>query len=160
MTSSPQLHEVLETIQDRWAKAQDPELDAQTLARLTQLEARRNLAVLELVLGDAGRAPTSLLWEIPAVLSTEALAAVLGQGAIASGGLVALRRLRPTGSEGDPAATDILTHLYIGITALRALASVRKRGPLKGVRIKTRLGEIRTDLNRIVAALSREAKKQ
>jgi hypothetical protein len=160
MTSSPQLHEVLGTLQDRWAKAQDPELDAQTLIRLMQLEARQNLAVLELALGNPGRTPASALWEIPAVLSTDALAVVLGQGALASGGLVALRRLRPTGAEGDPAATDILTHLFIGITALRALASARKRGALRGIRIKSRLGEIRTDLNRIVAALSREAKKQ
>ena len=60
--------------------------------------------------------------------------------------------------ELDVLAADISTHLYMRITAPRALTSVGKRAALKRIRIRTRLGEIHTDLIRIVAALSREAK--
>jgi len=159
MTSPDPFHDLLGGLTERWAKAQDPTLDALALFRLTALEARCNLALLDLAVGTGEPLPPAALWEIPAVLRTDALQAVLGQGAIATLAFAPLRRLKVSDTAAGPDGADILTHLYMRIAALQGLASLRKRGDLKRVRIRSRLTEIRNDLLRVVTVLAREVRK-
>ena len=157
-TPSDTLHGLLGPLADRWAKAQDPEQDALALARVTLIEARRNLAVLDVAVGQAQALPPSALWQIPAILETEALGAVLGQGALVTPAFATVRRLKPSDSDGHDVG-DILTQLYVRISALRALASLRKRSELKAVRVRARLTGLRTDIIRVVAVLARDVRK-
>jgi hypothetical protein len=152
-------HDLLGVLADRWSRAQDPELDAQALVRLTILEARSNVALLDLAVGEEEALSPAALWEIPPILQTPALGAVLGQGALALPAFAGVRRLKPTEADAGLEPADIMTQLYVRITALKALASLRKRGGLKRVRIRNRLENLRTDFTRVVAALARDVKK-
>jgi len=160
MTSPDPLHDLLGGLTERWAKAQDPTLDALALLRLTVLEARCNVALLDLAVGPGPPPlPSAALWEIPAMLRTDALHAVLGQGAVATQAFAPLRRLKVPDTAAGPDGADILTHLYTRITALQGLASLRKRGDLKRVRIRSRLTDLQNELARIVGVLAREVRK-
>lgn len=152
-------HAVLRGLAERWSRGQDPDFDPEALARLTLLEARHNLAVLELLGAPETSLPAQTLWEVPALLSTSALETALGHGTIATPAFASLRRLRPPAADSTPEASDILTRLYVEIGALRTLAALRQNGDLKGMRIRSRLTALRLELARVVVTLAREPRK-
>jgi len=159
MSPSDPLHELLGGLAERWGKALDPEQDVQALVRVATLEARRNLAILDLVVGQGAAIPPASLWDIPGMLQTEALQVVLGQGLLTQQAFAGVRRLKATDAGTTPDAADVLTHIYVRIAALQALASVPRRQDLKQLRIRSRLTTLHTDFSRVVAVLGREVKK-
>lgn len=139
---------------DRWTRAKAAKVDAAALVRLLRLEARRNLAVLEVTSGRHDAFEGERLWEVATVLEVEVLEAVLGQGETAMKAFRALRTLPVHESEDTRDGADFLTSLYVRIKTLQSLALLNAKGPLSWVRVDTRLGNLRQDTLALVKALS------
>jgi hypothetical protein len=145
---------LLSGLVDRWSRVRNANLDAEALVRLLLLEARRNREILTVAVGAKEPLPPSVLWEVPLVLQTEVIEAVLGQGEVSANALTAVRRLKASGSENDLEGVDLLTNIYVRMVALQGLGTINKRNALAKVRIELRLKNLRSDLERLIKTLS------
>lgn len=139
---------------ERWRRTKAAKVDAAALLRLLRLEARRNLAILEVTVGRHDALEVERLWDVAAVLNVEVLEAVLGQGETAIQAFQALRTLPVYEPEDTRDGADFLTSLYVRINTLQSLALLNAKGPLSWVRVDTRLGNLRQDTLALVKALA------
>jgi hypothetical protein len=139
---------------DRWRGVEISQMDEKAMVRLLVLECRRNLAVLDVAIGRKEPLSAKALWLVPAVLQTDALEAVLGQGQAAAGAFKLLGNLK-SGSEllNGPHA-GILANIYVRITALQSLCAINDHAPLSRVKIKLRLTTLRADLKAVLVTLA------
>lgn len=138
---------------DRWQKATLAKIGGQALLRLLVLEARRNLGVLDVAVGGSAEASPELLWDIPGLLQTEMLETVLGQGDEANRALKAIRNLPVPGEDEGRDHGHFLMTLYVRISVLKSLSSLRPTHELANVRLQLRLSNIRESLVALVKNL-------
>lgn len=139
---------------DRWRTVQASQMDQKAMLRLLMLECRRNMSVLDVAIGLREPLSTKALWLVPAVLQTDALEAVLGQGQAAAGAFKQLSRLKPASGLSVPPDVGILANIYVRITALQGLCAINDHAPLSRVRIKLRLAGLRKDIKAVVIMLA------
>lgn len=139
---------------EQWQRAK---LDARALLQLLLLEARRNIAILDVAVGAVEPLDNDALWEVPTILSTEVLEALLSRDTRSEKALDSLRRLPPTTPDGDdPDAMTLTLRIHTRATALQALSRLNQKSPLSKVRIKTRIENLRRDWVALSIRLAQE----
>mgnify|MGYP003383483757 CR=1 FL=1 len=141
-------------IVDRWGSAKSLQLDERAMLRLLLLESRRNLAVLDVAIGRREPLSTKALWLVPAVLQTDALEAVLGQGKAEARSFEKLKKLVVGDDASVAQSSSALANVYVRITAMQSLSAINGEAPLGRVQIKQRLTNLQKDLLKIVVALA------
>jgi hypothetical protein len=139
---------------DRWAKAHTAKIDAKALVRLLRLEARRNLAILDVAVARAVILPPPALWAVPELVQTEIIETLLGRGDEANRALGILRKLNVEKDEDSLDTDDFLTNLYVRVTSLQSLALLNRQTPLESVQIQRRLMALRQEYIRLVKTLA------
>ena len=142
----------------RWAAAKNAKLDAKALVRLLLLEARRNLELIDAGLRAEEDGSDTVLWEVTALLHVEVVETILGQGEISAKAFADVRTLKLTDPEDGRDGADLLTSLYVRVTSLQSIAVLNSQSPLRRVRTKVRLKNMRDDFLRLVQALPKAGK--
>ena len=144
---------------DRWVAGKRARLNAKALVRLLRLEARRNLAILDVAIRIDGPDSAPQLWEAATLLQVEVIETILGQGEISARAFREVEKLRISDPEKGQDGAGFLMSLYVRVISLRALAHLNSKSPLRTVKIELRLKHMRDDFLDLVKTLNKSAEK-
>lgn len=148
--------ELIGNLLERYWRTQDKKIDTNAVLRLLVIEARRNLAVLDVAVARKAALPAGALWNVPMVLRIEVLEALLSRDVRSDKALKTIAGFtskRQADGSDEPGTASLAMSLYVRTTALQALCTLNRKSGLDRVQIKLRLERLREDFIHFTRAL-------
>ena len=145
---------------DRYLKMRAAKLDAKALRRMLLLEVRYNLAILDVAVGRKAPLAEDALWNVPSLLQTEMLEAVLGSSKEAEVLTKQMKGIKIEDKDLISETSGVIANIYARIVALQGLGVLNRRVGLQSVKIELRLKNLHTSLKALRESLAAQNKER